>query len=131
VDDWKQRDEYHKIDFTRLVLPNKSEDCSPFIAKGSGARGEFFLHPSTVGDESTLFFQNARKHKPNDIVSHPRRPESSTQLLWKPQISQIGTDHCQYSLQNLLVFEVIFMSVQHFLIYFIFFFLYLNFRIFQ
>jgi len=44
------------------VFPEKLEDCCPFIAKGSGARGEFFLHPSTVGDEITLFLQNARKH---------------------------------------------------------------------
>jgi len=29
---------------------------------------------------------NVRKHQPNNVVSHPRRPES-LMLLWKPYIS--------------------------------------------
>ena len=43
----------------------------------------------TCKDEVNLIFWKIRNHKPNETVSHHRRPESSASLLWEPHISYL------------------------------------------
>jgi hypothetical protein len=45
------------------------------------------LDPSTLAAKSTTSLQNVVKHLHGNTVSHPRKPEGSRELLWKPEIS--------------------------------------------
>jgi hypothetical protein len=49
------------------------DDCIAFLFSNPG-----LLDPE---DENTMILQNIRKYSPNNMVSHPRRCESSTPPL--------------------------------------------------
>ena len=50
------------------------------------------MDPEQPEDESKMILQNGGNHLPSETASYPRRPKSSTTLMWTSQNSQ--TDSC-------------------------------------
>jgi hypothetical protein len=64
------------------VVLGVSNKCRAFHLQSSGK------DPLTREDKGMTFPKNAGEHSLSDVASNTRRRETSTALLWKPQISQ-------------------------------------------
>jgi len=62
---------------TRHVVPDVAKDCNAFISKGWGVHKECF-DCFTTEDEGNANLWKVWNRSPNDTVSYPWRPKSST-----------------------------------------------------